>query len=86
MFIVPNRPLSNEKLREFQVPLEQLERHVGATFHSDLDRTKVKFYMYPVAVLTMHLCWLIQVQNLCQRESCQLISQERMDLYFYTKK
>lgn len=41
VFIVPNQPLGNEKLREFQVPLEELERHVGTTFHSKLDRSKV---------------------------------------------
>lgn len=41
VFIVPNRPLRDVSLTEFQVSLEELEAHTGTTFHSKLDRSKV---------------------------------------------
>ncbi len=41
VFIVPNRPIGDVDLTRFQVSLEELELHVGCTFHSKLDRDKV---------------------------------------------
>ena len=41
VFVVPNRPLRDVSLTQFQVSLEELEAHTGTTFHSNLDRSKV---------------------------------------------
>ena len=41
VFIVPNRPIGDVDLTEFQVSLEELESHVGCTFHAKLEREKV---------------------------------------------
>ena len=41
VFIVPNKPIKNVDLTRFQVSLEELERHVGCTFHSELKRDQV---------------------------------------------
>ena len=40
-FVVPNKPIGDVPLTQFQVSLEELESHVGCTFHSRLDRGNV---------------------------------------------
>ena len=40
-FIVPNVPIADKHLGQFNARLEELERHVGVVFHPDLDRTNV---------------------------------------------
>jgi DNA/RNA endonuclease G (NUC1) len=45
VFIVPNQNIENVDLTRFQVPLEELERHTGCTFHSELERDKVTLWV-----------------------------------------
>merc|ERR1712130_1009504 len=40
-FVVPNQPVQNQHLTEFQVDLKKLERESGLTFHPELDRSAV---------------------------------------------
>jgi len=40
-FVVPNEPVENRHLTEFQVDLKKLERESGLTFHPDLDKNTV---------------------------------------------
>eukprot|EP00088_Acartia_fossae_P055333 TRINITY_DN641_c0_g1_i3.p1 TRINITY_DN641_c0_g1~~TRINITY_DN641_c0_g1_i3.p1 ORF type:complete len:441 (-),score=100.24 TRINITY_DN641_c0_g1_i3:69-1391(-) len=40
-FVVPNKPIQNVRLREFEVDLEEIEKYVGVRFHQDLDRSQV---------------------------------------------
>ncbi len=41
-FIVPNEPIQDVSLTEFQVRLEEVEKHIGTKFHSQLDRSQVR--------------------------------------------
>jgi len=45
VFIIPNKPIKDVSLTEFQVSLEQLEKYVGTRFHYKLDRSKVSFIL-----------------------------------------
>jgi len=40
-FVVPNEPVQDRHLTEFQVELKRLERETGLTFHPELDRSTV---------------------------------------------
>jgi len=40
-FVVPNKPIQNVKLEQFEVELEEIEKHVGVKFHQELDRSQV---------------------------------------------
>jgi len=40
-FVVPNKPVEDRHLTEFQVDLKKLERESGLTFHPELDRSTV---------------------------------------------
>jgi len=40
-FVIPNRPVQNVNLEEFEVEVEEIEKHVGVKFHQDLDRSMV---------------------------------------------
>jgi len=40
-FVVPNEPVENRHLTEFQVDLKKLERESGLTFHPELDKSTV---------------------------------------------
>merc|ERR1712130_643892 len=40
-FVVPNQPVQNQHLTEFQVDLKKLERESGLTFHPELDKRTV---------------------------------------------
>lgn len=71
VFIVPNKPIKNVDLTKFQVSLEELETHVGCTFHSELKRdqvceTTVVLYVY------IHSLKALQYHALEQR--CSLTS------------
>jgi len=40
-FVIPNRPVQNVNLEEFEVELKEIEKHVGVQFHQELDRSMV---------------------------------------------
>lgn len=41
-FVVPNKPIQNVNLDDFEVEIEEIEKQVGVRFHQELDRTEVK--------------------------------------------
>ncbi len=40
-FVVPNEPIKDVSLTQFQVSLEEVEKHTGTRFHCKLDRSQV---------------------------------------------
>ncbi|XP_077979131.1 nuclease EXOG, mitochondrial-like [Glandiceps talaboti] len=67
VFIVPNKPITSaHKLKEFQVPLTEVEKLSGTTFLDKLDKS--------------------QTRNLCDVDSCEMMSVEKLELYFTARK
>lgn len=41
-FVVPNEPIKDVGLKQFQVSLEEVERFTGTKFHCKLNRSEVR--------------------------------------------
>ena len=44
-FIIPNEPIRDVSLTEFQVELKEVEKYTGTKFHCKLDRNQVESTM-----------------------------------------